>query len=164
MPGPAYKYDSEHVIQNIGDLKENYDIGQGLTVKIYSYRFWPTTIIVKVGSTVTWTAKDATQIYHLLDETSGAGDAWELSSGFILAGTANDSYSHTFNTLGTFHYNCDVHPSSETGIVKVVSELKASIWDRNPPISRIVPGPSSLRGRSTAYTPSKGGNPSDMGK
>ena len=32
------------------------------------------------------------------------------------------------------------------------------------PFSRIVVGSPTIRGRSSAYTPSKGGNPLDMGK
>jgi hypothetical protein len=77
MPGTIHKYDGEFVIEDIGDLKNNYREYEGNTVD--------------------------------LDKTA----------------------------------------ADLTGYV---------------PISKIVPGPSSLRGRSSAYTPSKGGNPLDMGK
>jgi len=78
MPGTAHVHDNEYVVQNIGDLKNNYDE------------------------------------YETREEDSDTKESAEL-----------------------------------TGYV---------------PISKIVPGPSSLRGRSSAYTPSMGGNPLDMGK
>jgi plastocyanin len=69
----------------------------------------PNGIVVKAGTTVTWVNKDDT----VHTSTSNTG-LW--NSNIIDIGS---SYSHTFNTPGTFPYHCEVHPM--TGIITVVS-------------------------------------------
>ena len=59
--------------------------------------------------------------------------------------------------IGDLKNNYDEYDSDTT--TKESAELTGYV-----PISKIVPGPFSLRGRSSAYTPSIGGNPLDMGK
>ena len=59
--------------------------------------FEPETIKVSVGDTVTWVFKGAVQ-----HNVKGSG----LDSGNKKSGT----YEHTFNTSGTFKYQCTIHP------------------------------------------------------
>jgi plastocyanin len=58
---------------------------------------------VKKGTTVTWTNKDSAG--HTVVESDG--QAGGPSSGTLANG---QSYQFTFNTPGTFHYKCSIHP------------------------------------------------------
>jgi plastocyanin len=77
-------------------------------VEISGFAFNPTTLTIKVGDTVTWTNKDSTS--HTVTSDSGSGLA---SSTFGNGKT----YSHTFNTAGTFAYHCSIHTSMKATIV-----------------------------------------------
>jgi plastocyanin len=80
------------------------------TVKIQNYAFSPANITVKKGTTVTWTNEDS--VGHTVTESDGqTGPA----SPTIQQGK---TYSFTFNTVGTFHYKCTIHPYM-TGTVAV---------------------------------------------
>tara|TARA_Y100000310_G_C20492872_1_gene720113 strand:+ start:542 stop:775 length:234 start_codon:yes stop_codon:yes gene_type:complete len=61
--------------------------------------------------------------------------------------------------IGDLKNNYDEYTSDSPIDTKESAELTKYV-----PIFRIVPGVPTLRGRSSAYTPSKGGNPLDMGK
>jgi plastocyanin len=69
-------------------------------VTIHDLAFSPTSITVKKGATVTWTNNDSTA--HTVTSDSGS----ELNSDNLEQG---ESYSHTFNTVGTFAYHCSIH-------------------------------------------------------
>jgi len=76
--------------------------------------FIPSTVTIDVGGTVTWENNDTAA------HTSTAGSATEGPSGvfdssLIMAGS---SFSHTFDSAGTYDYFCMVHPWME-GIVIV---------------------------------------------
>jgi plastocyanin len=62
--------------------------------------FYPTTLTVSKGTTVTWQNNDA--ITHT--STSDAPGIWD--TGDI---TSNSSKTVTFNTAGTFRYHCIYH-------------------------------------------------------
>lgn len=81
------------------------------TVTIQNFAFSPATIEVKKGTTVTWTNNDS--VTHTVTETDGqAGPkSGELDPG--------KSYSFTYNSVGTFKYDCSIH-TSMTGSVTVV--------------------------------------------
>lgn len=70
-------------------------------------------VTVKKGTKVTWTNQDSTAHTVSADTGSPAGgpDSGTLKDG--------ESYSMTFNTVGTFNYNCKFH-SSMKGNVAVV--------------------------------------------
>jgi plastocyanin len=77
-------------------------------VWIQDMAFNPSTITVTTGTTITWTNKDA--IGHTATSTNTA----EFDTGIIGSnGTAN----HTFNTAGTYQYDCSVHPSMTATVV-----------------------------------------------
>ena len=71
--------------------------------------FNPNPVTIAVGDTVTWTNDDTVSHTSTFDQQlSGppvAGAMWD--SGLIKAG---GTYSFTFNTVGTFAYNDQVHP------------------------------------------------------
>ena len=83
--------------------------------------FIPSPVTIPVGGTVTWENNDTAA------HTSTAGSATEGPSGvfdssLIMAGS---SFSHTFDSAGTFDYFCMVHPWM-SGSVIVVDEAAAA--------------------------------------
>lgn len=80
----------------------------GTAVSIRNYQFDPASLIIKKGQTVAWTNYDAAP--HVI---AGDADGW-------VAGPAmkqGDTYSHTFDTVGTFAYHCAIHPGMRGTIV-----------------------------------------------
>lgn len=80
-----------------------------LTVSIKNMAFNKSAMTIGLGTTVKWLNADLIQ--HSVISDSGT----ELGSGLLANG---DSYTHTFNTLGTFTYHCGVH-ASMTGTITV---------------------------------------------
>jgi plastocyanin len=72
------------------------------TVTIQNFAFSPAAITVKEGTTVTWTNKDS--VAHTVTETDGKDGP---NSGDV---NPNATYSFTFKSPGTYHYQCTVHP------------------------------------------------------
>lgn len=95
-----------------GAIKENNSqveqVGNS-TVTIANFAFSPQTITVKKGSTITWTNQDS--VGHTVTSDTGS----ELDSPLLSKG---QSYSKTFNEVGTFNYHCTPHPNMK-GIVVV---------------------------------------------
>lgn len=77
----------------------------------------PNDVTVRVGTTVTWTNRETTQIPHTV--TSGTPGA---PNGIFDSGTVNagQSYQFTFTTAGTYPYYCTIHGAAMTGVVHVV--------------------------------------------
>lgn len=69
------------------------------TVNIQNFAFNPATLSIKKGSTVTWTNNDSVP-HQIKSATFNSG---QLSNG--------QSFSFTFNGVGTFDYSCAIHPS-----------------------------------------------------
>jgi len=69
-----------------------------LTMQNDAYQ--PTNIQVKVGTTVTWMNQDNDP--HSVTFKNGMKDSGLFSQG--------QSFSYTFNALGTYQYSCTVHP------------------------------------------------------
>lgn len=85
---------------------ESVDVSQAVktnSVMIKDFAFTPPIISVPVGTTVTWTNKDA--IRHSVTADDGSPDMFD--SGLI---DSKATYTHTFSTKGTFHYHCEPHP------------------------------------------------------
>ena len=76
-----------------------------VTVAIRSHRFDPRSVAIRAGQTVNWTNYDNTS--HVV---SGTGFNGELAPG--------TSYSHKFDSPGTYEYICTLHPDM-VGIVVV---------------------------------------------
>ncbi len=77
-------------------------------VNISGFAFSPSTLTISAGDTVTWTNMDSAS--HTITSDSGT----ELASSSISNG---GTYSHTFNTKGTFGYHCSIHTTMKGTIV-----------------------------------------------
>jgi plastocyanin len=77
-------------------------------ISIDNFTFTPQTVTVKAGTTVTWTNKD--DIPHGIAATNNAFTRSKALD-------ADDSYSFTFTTPGTYQYFCYVHPHMTGTIV-----------------------------------------------
>lgn len=75
-------------------------VPQTSAVTIQNFAFNPSSLTIKVGTTVTWTNQDSST--HTITSDSGN----ELNSGNIPSG---QTYSHTFNSVGIFNYHCSIH-------------------------------------------------------
>jgi amicyanin len=69
-------------------------------VGIVNFKFTPSALTVKVGTTVVWTNKDA--IGHTVNFMTGGINSNVLNQ--------NDQFTHTFTTPGTYDYICSIHP------------------------------------------------------
>jgi len=90
------------------------------TVTIQNMAFNPSTLNVKVGTTVTWINKDT--VTHDVVSDSGVFDSGNLTNGM--------SYNYTFNQTGSFPYHCSIHPSM-TGTIVVSSTAPTSTGSSN---------------------------------
>ena len=79
--------------------------GSGTMVAISGYSFNPQTLRVSVGTTVTWTNMD-TVAHSVVSGTPNQPSGLFQSS---LLGNGQ-SFSYTFDTPGTYTYNCGPHP------------------------------------------------------
>jgi len=82
---------------------ENTEAVAQNTVEIKDYAYSPAVITVKKGTTVTWTNRDAERHDIAPDTESDEFKESELLSN-------GESYSVTFNTVGTYTYHCSPHP------------------------------------------------------
>ncbi len=76
--------------------------GTGNTVSISNLAFVPATITVNAGTTITWTNND--NVLHTVTNDTGSSEVFD--SGSMSQGS---HFSHTFSTVGTFHYHCTFH-------------------------------------------------------
>jgi len=79
--------------------------------------FIPSTVVITVGGTVTWENTD-TAAHTSSSGTPAGGPDGVFDSSLIMTGA---SFSHTFDSAGTFDYFCMVHPWM-TGTVIVEAE------------------------------------------
>ena len=68
-------------------------------VNIQNFAFNPATLTVKKGTTVTWTNNDSAS-HQIKSATFNSGSFGK-----------GQSFSFTFNDVGTFDYSCVIHPS-----------------------------------------------------
>jgi len=81
--------------------------------------FIPSTVVITVGGTVTWENTD-TAAHTSSSGTPADGPDGVFDSSLVMAGA---SFSHTFDSTGTFDYFCMVHPWM-TGTVIVEAEAE----------------------------------------
>ncbi len=87
--------------------------------------FIPSTVTIEVGEKVTWANTD-TAAHTATAGSAADGPSGVWDSSLIMAG---GSYSHTFDTAGTYVYFCMVHPWME-GTVIVEAAGAADAADR----------------------------------
>ncbi|MDD5162615.1 MAG: cupredoxin family copper-binding protein [Candidatus ainarchaeum sp.] len=78
------------------------------TIEISNFSFSPSEITIKKGETVAWINKDSAK--HSIVSDSGS----ELNSTLL---ATNETFSHTFNSSGTFGYHCTVHASMKGKVI-----------------------------------------------
>ncbi len=76
-------------------------------VKVDNFSFWPPTLTVAVGTTVTWTNRD--DIPHRVVSTASVFKSKVLDT--------NEKFSYTFAKPGTFSYFCSIHPKMTGKVV-----------------------------------------------
>jgi plastocyanin len=81
--------------------------GSEVKVNISGFAFDPLTITIKAGDTVTWTNKDSAT--HNVAADDGSWTSPDLSQGA--------SFSRTFDTPGTYPYNCGFHASMKGTVI-----------------------------------------------
>ena len=79
------------------------------SVSIQNFAFAPDTVIVKTGSTVTWTNEDTAP--HTVTDLGGAFGSASLAT--------NSTFKFTFATAGTFTYHCTIHSMMKNAVVIV---------------------------------------------
>jgi plastocyanin len=82
-----------------------------VNVSIVDFMFTPKNIQVHVGDTIKWTNNGAAT-----HTSSAKGGVW--NSGNIAPG---GTFSFTFNSVGTFLYRCNIHPTLMKGGVRVIA-------------------------------------------
>ncbi len=96
-------------VQSPGQQNQNPPAGSGQTgVTIQNFAFSPATLTVKAGDTVVWTNQDSSS--HTVVSDSGS----EIASGTLPQG---GTYSHTFNSAGTYDYHCGIHQNMKGKII-----------------------------------------------
>jgi plastocyanin len=85
-----------------GEATPGADDGTAETeVLISNFTFGPGTLTIDVGTTVTWRNEDTAP--HTATADDGSFDSGSLAQG--------ETFSHTFDTAGTYRYICTIHPS-----------------------------------------------------
>ena len=82
--------------------------GHTISPHMAGQAFAPTPDTVAVGSTVTWTNNDG--FGHTVTSAPGSSEVFNAS----VAGGA--SFSHTFNTAGSYNYYCSIHGTPTSGM------------------------------------------------
>jgi plastocyanin len=88
--------------------------GQNASVSINNFAFNPTPITITADTTVTW--KNDQDVTHTV--TSDQGSMESFNSGDLAPGA---TYSHTFNTAGTYDYHCSIHTSMHGQVIVMTS-------------------------------------------
>lgn len=87
----------------------NANSNEELEIDIEGYVFNPYELKIKTGTTVIWYNRDSAG--HTVTSETGS----ELDSGLFFNG---ETFSHKFNTPGTYNYFCKPHPQM-TGVIIV---------------------------------------------
>jgi len=104
--------------QSVAPAPSSTDMTTATTVDVVmkNTAFEPSTIKIKKGTKVVWTNQDSIQHNVVADSSSNAAGLPTTNS--LLS--KGESYSFTFNTVGTITYHCLPHASFMKGTVEVV--------------------------------------------
>ena len=81
---------------------------QTYNIDIAGFAFAPSTLNVRVGDVIIWTNSDS--VTHTITSDSGN----ELKSSSLSNG---ETYTHTFNTAGTYNYHCSIHSTMKGNVI-----------------------------------------------
>jgi plastocyanin len=86
------------------------------TAKIYitAQGFQPTTITIKTGTTITWRNNDQTAHRIASNPHPEHTDLKGLYSGLL---NEQDTYSYTYNTVGSYNYHDETNPTTNGTVV-----------------------------------------------
>lgn len=103
--------------QDAGSDNQNSDVKQVTTnkVSIKDSDYSPTKVVVKKGTTVTWTNEDTMGHNVVASDSSRTGGLPSVSP-LLKKG---ETFSHTFDEVGVFPYTCTPHPFMR-GAVEVI--------------------------------------------
>ena len=83
----------------------NTSASEAYPVSIVNFSFSPVTLTISKGDSVVWTNMDSSS-----HQVSAAGfEGPVLSQG--------QTYTHVFNTVGTFNYICKIHPTMKGMVI-----------------------------------------------
>ena len=102
--GEITKEQFEAMKKDLGFIK----VSSTNNVTIQGDAFTPSSLTVKVGDTVTWINNDNHD--HTVTSDNGTFNSGNIANG--------STFSFTFNTAGTYSYNCSIH-TSMTGTIVV---------------------------------------------
>ncbi len=105
---------------------------QNTAVQALDNFFQPQTITVPVGTTIVWT--NAGQVPHTVTADDKSWDSGNLNPG--------QSFSHTFNTPGTFGYYCVYHGAPGSGMFGTVT-VTAAAAPAAPPAAPAAAAPTA---------------------
>ena len=88
-----------------GPVNENQVSGESNAVTIEGFAFTPQTLTVKIGTTVTWT-NNHTAPHQIKSAT--------FNSSLL---TKGQSFTFTFNEVGTYDYVCAIHSNMKGKII-----------------------------------------------
>jgi plastocyanin len=115
--------------------------------------FSPSTVTVSPGEAVIWTF----QAFHTSTSDTATGpEVWD--SGFLASGT----FSHTFQTPGTYPYYCQVHSIPGGTVMNgVVQVLGAGVTPTSTPIppTTSTPTPTTIAETTPTPTPPEAATP-----
>lgn len=85
------------------------EVTKTVEVTIQNYTFEPAKLHIKAGTTVVWNNRER-RVSHSI-QMLGA-DSFESERFF-----PDESWQHTFNKAGTYHYSCGPHPQMHGTII-----------------------------------------------
>ncbi len=86
------------------------------TIAIETAGFSPAQITVPAGTTVRWVNNDTVNAHTTTSTVQGGQDSWD-SHGLA----ANQAFSQTFMTPGTYPYHCTIHPGMNGTVIVTAS-------------------------------------------
>ena len=108
--------------QNHADVTGTVVVAAAQTVDIRDFAFQPDPVMVAVGTTVTWTNRDADPHSATADAEDAAGEP-VFDTGQLAQG---DTGSYTFAAIGDFSYHCANHPGMR-GTIAVRPVMRQSV-------------------------------------
>jgi plastocyanin len=106
-PGPGMVVEASPAMATEEPVMGSPAAEEGCEVEIEDFAFVPQNVQISVGETVTWENYDSAP--H-----TATGDNGEFDSGNL---ATDQTFSHTFDTAGTFNYHCTVHPNMTGSVV-----------------------------------------------
>ena len=113
-PGPVTSAGSAVRLDAIAAPRATASRARTVNVTIGDYFYDPDQITIAPGDTLLWTNDGTAKEGHTVTDKNGAFDSGTLKNG--------DTYSHTFDSAGTFNLFCSIHPKMKaTVLVEVPS-------------------------------------------